>query len=213
MIEKAYAKVFGGYDTFSRIQPREHYLRDLTGAPVRKIGSDNPDLGNIVKKAIAAGQIVLAVPNEKISTLGLNPNYSYPLINFTAKGSMELRNSFGTIEERSKLSFRPEGTFDLASAQVRDMISHVLITNVNIAYNTSTIQSRHRHGFYSSYAFKIRKDTHGFLSVNQWDERLFPLHAGYEYSPFHVVLQRVEEDGTATFINAAFTAGSRNLDL
>lgn len=126
---------------------------------------------------------------------------------------MELRNSFGTIEERSKLSFRPEGTFDLASAQVRDMISHVLITNVNIAYNTSTIQSRHRHGFYSSYAFKIRKDTHGFLSVNQWDERLFPLHAGYEYSPFHVVLQRVEEDGTATFINAGTNLSIKHSQL
>jgi hypothetical protein len=92
--------------------------------------------------------------------------------------------------------------FDLAAGQVKDLISHVLITNLNIAYNTSTIQSRHRHGFYSSYAFKIRKDTHGFLSVSQWDERLFPVHAGYEYSPFHIILQKVEEDGTATFINA-----------
>ena len=36
LIEKAYAKVFGGYDTFSRIQPRDHYLRDLTGAPVKR---------------------------------------------------------------------------------------------------------------------------------------------------------------------------------
>lgn len=37
LIEKAYAKVFGGYDTFSSIHPREFYLRDLTGAPVKKI--------------------------------------------------------------------------------------------------------------------------------------------------------------------------------
>ncbi len=36
LIEKAYAKSLGGYDSFSRVQPREHYLRDLTGAPVKK---------------------------------------------------------------------------------------------------------------------------------------------------------------------------------
>jgi hypothetical protein len=36
LIEKAYAKCFGGYDVFSRSQPREYYLRDLTGAPVKK---------------------------------------------------------------------------------------------------------------------------------------------------------------------------------
>ena len=36
LIEKAYAKCFGGYYSFDRVQPRENYLRDLTGAPVRK---------------------------------------------------------------------------------------------------------------------------------------------------------------------------------
>jgi hypothetical protein len=36
LIEKAYAKSLGGYDAFARVQPREYYLRDLTGAPVRK---------------------------------------------------------------------------------------------------------------------------------------------------------------------------------
>lgn len=168
---------------------------------------------SILKKAVAAGQLVLVVPNEKIASLGLNPNFSYPLINFTAKGSMELRNSFGTIEERSKISFRPEGTFDLGSAQARDFVSHILVTSLNTSYSTSTIQSKHRHGFYSSYNFKVRNDTQGTLTVSQWDERLFPSNSGYEYSPFHIVLHRVEDDGHATFINAGTVSITQPLRL
>lgn len=144
----------------------------------------------------------MAVPNAKIATVGVNPNFSYQLINFTAKGSMELRNSFGTLEERSKISFRPEGTFELGSGQVKDFISHVLITNINTAYFTSTIQSKHRYGFYSSYNFKIRNNTQGFLTVSQWDERLFPVNSGYEYSPFHIVLHKTDEGGNSSFVNA-----------
>lgn len=38
LIEKAYAKVHNGYNVFKNTTvPREHYLRDLTGVPVRKI--------------------------------------------------------------------------------------------------------------------------------------------------------------------------------
>ena len=54
-------------------------------------------MSNIVKKALANGQVILAVPNEKIASLGLNPNFSYPVLGLTAKGSLELRNSFGTL--------------------------------------------------------------------------------------------------------------------
>ena len=62
MIEKAYAKVFSGYDIFKRVTPRENYLRDLTGVPVRKYLLTDSDLGNAVRNALNAGQPVLAVP-------------------------------------------------------------------------------------------------------------------------------------------------------
>ena len=98
LIEKAYAKSFGGYDSFARVQPREYYLRDLTGAPVKKYAIDSFDLQNIVKKALASGQVVQAVPTDKIAALGANPNFSYSVINYSSKGSLELRNSWGTVE-------------------------------------------------------------------------------------------------------------------
>ena len=35
IIEKAYTKVYGSYEQYSRPQSRECYLRDLAGAPVK----------------------------------------------------------------------------------------------------------------------------------------------------------------------------------
>ena len=146
--------------------------------------------------------MVQAVPTERIASLGVNPNYSYSVISFSNKG-IELRNSWGTIEERSKLSFRPEGNFELNSSQIRENISHVVVTNIHTEYSTSTIQAKHRAGFYSTYNFKVRNETQGFLTVSQWDERLYPSSAGYEYSPASIILQKNNEDGSAEFINAS----------
>lgn len=80
-----------------------------------------------------------------------------------------MRNSFGTIEEKPKVSIKAEGNFELGAAQVKELISHFLVTSLNTSYWTSILQSRHRQGFYSSYNFTIRKEAEGFLSVNQWD--------------------------------------------
>lgn len=82
------------------------------------------------------------------------------------------------------------------------MLSYILVTNIQTSNSTTTIQSKHRHGFYSSYNFKVTKETRGFLTVSQWDERLFPSNSGYEYSPAHILLHRREEDESATFVNA-----------
>jgi hypothetical protein len=55
--------------------------------------------------------VVLAVPNHKISTLGLNPNYSYNVTAFSPKGLLELRNSWGTLEERANINLKSDGIF------------------------------------------------------------------------------------------------------
>lgn len=212
LIEKAYAKSFGGYDNFDRVQPREYYLRDLTGAPVRRYPIDHPDLKNAVSKALSSGQVVQAVPTEKIAALGVNPNYTYSVINFSNKG-IELRNSWGTLEERSKASFRAEGNFELSAGQLKDNISAIIVTSINTDYFTTTVQAKHRLGFHSTYSFKLRNKTHGFLTLSQWDERLFPTSSGYEYSPATIILQKDNDDGSVEFINANHTINGRNLDL
>ena len=88
---------------------------------------------------------------------------------------------------------------------MRENISHIIITSISTEYSTTTIQAKHRLGFYSSHSFKVRNSVHGFLSVSQWDERLFPLTCGYEYSPASIILQKNNEDGSAEFINASKT--------
>ncbi|CAM6002506.1 unnamed protein product, partial [Sphagnum balticum] len=167
---------------------------------------DNPELGAAIKKAIASGYVILAIPSEKITALGVNPNYSLSVINYNNKGGLELRNSWGTLEERSKASFSKEGVFELGPNQARENISHILIGQVNTAYSTTTIQSKHKFGFYSSYSFKVRGDAQGFLSVSQWDERLFPIGAGYEYSPLRIIIEKINSDKTSTYINAGLEA-------
>lgn len=116
-----------------------------------------------------ASQPVLAVPKPEIISLGLNPNNSLTVLNIKSTGGLELRNSFGTIEERSKLTFNKEGAFELSSNQSRDYISHVIIAHTNNSYSSSTIESKHKAGFYSTFSFKVVNDTHGYLTVSQWD--------------------------------------------
>jgi hypothetical protein len=115
---------------------------------------------------------------------------------------MELRNPWGTIEERPKASINKEGSFELGASLVRDNISHIIVSHVNPAYFTTTIQSKHKFGFYSSYAFKIAHDSHGYMTISQWDQRLFPSNDNYHYSPFRIIIQKENSDGSATFINA-----------
>lgn len=155
-----------------------------------------------MSKALSSGQVVQAVPTEKIAALGVNPNYSYSVISFSNKG-IELRNSWGTLEERSKLSFRSEGNFELSSGQLRENISHIVITSINPEYFTTTVQAKHRLGFYSTYSFRLRNQAHGHLTLSQWDERLFPSTCGYQYSPASLILQKENDDGSVEFINAS----------
>lgn len=141
----------------------------------------------------------------------MNPNNSLTALNQKSTGGLELRNSFGTVEERAKLTFNKEGAFELSSNQTKEFISHIIIAHTNNGYSSSTIESKHKTGFYSTFSFKIRSETHGFLTVSQWDERLFPQNS-YEYSPVRLIIQKKNSDGSASFVNAGFST-SRNLDV
>jgi hypothetical protein len=80
-----------------------------------------------------------------------------------------MRNSWGSIEERSKLNASKEGTFNMTLQQCREFLNHVIIGRINDTYHSSVIQSKHRAGFYGSYTFTVAKEVQGILSVSQLD--------------------------------------------
>lgn len=49
-----------------------------------------------------------------------------------------------------------------------------MIAEIHTDYATSTVQCKMKKSFYSSYSFKVKRDFHGYLTVSQFDERLFP---------------------------------------
>ena len=115
-----------------------------------------------------------AVPQAKIQEKGLNPNLTLSVIGVNSRGSYEIRNSFGTIDQKSKINFSKEGVFELNQNDANQNIAYFLVAEINDTYATSTVQCKMRKSFYSSYSFKVRKDFHGYLTVSQFDERLFP---------------------------------------
>lgn len=118
-----------------------------------------------------------------------------------------MRNSWGSIEEKSKLNTTKEGTFQMNLQQCRDFLNHAIIGRIHDDYYSSVIESKHRHGFFSSYSFTVHDDTEGVLSVSQLDDRMLPPNSGYAYSPVRIILEKVSEGGNI-YVNS-----SKNLNL
>ena len=156
----------------------------------------------------------MAVPNESITSIGFNPNYSLSVLKCNSKGALELRSSFGTISERPKVSISREGAFELSSNQTRDFISYVVIAETVPALHSTTIQSKHFGSFYSGFSFKLRNaNSNAYISISQLDRRLFSPHQNYNYSPFRIILEKKDADGHSLYVNGGFSYNSRNLDL
>lgn len=140
-----------------------------------------------MKEALENGEPILAVPNENIAKAGLNPNYALNVVSAN-KGNLGLRNSWGTIDQKTSLNINKEGAFELTSKQCFDYLDQIMIAKVRGHYYSSTIQTKHRNGFFCTYSFIIESHMDGFLSVSQLDERMFPLSANYRYSPVRFIL-------------------------
>jgi len=116
--------------------------------------------------------------------------------------------------------------FEVTSDEARSFINYYLVAEVHDDYCTSTIQARHRSGFFSSYSFRVENHFDGYVMVSQFDRRQFnqpdnlyaqeskvevqnPNH--YENSPIGLFLYKREGD-TATEV-ASGSARAKNLDV
>lgn len=91
------------------------------------------------------------------------------MIGVTSKGSYEIRNCFGTLDQKSKFTISKEGIFELTQSDALQNIAYFLIAEINTEYATSTVQCKMKKSFYSSYSFKVKRDFHGYLMVSQFD--------------------------------------------
>jgi hypothetical protein len=87
---------------------------------------NHADLNQAVTDALNNGYPIVAVPSQKITNIGFNPNYSLSIVKVTGKG-FELRSSWGTVSERPKVTISKEGVFELSSGDLKEYISHILI--------------------------------------------------------------------------------------
>lgn len=163
---------------------------------------NNPDTIYVIKDALDKNQSVIAVGNEKALQVGLNPNYSFNVLKCDPKTGLEMRNSWGSIEERSKLNTSGDGSFSMSLQQCRDFLNHVIIARINDEFHSSVIRGKHKPGFSGSYAFTVSAHTLGTLSISQIDERMFPIDSGYAYSPIRIIVEK-RTDNSSIFINGS----------
>jgi len=213
LLEKAYAKAYApSYEILNFPTSYECYLRDLTGAPIQVFQANDPNLYNAAKEATDRGQPIMAIPNENVLKFGFNPNYALNVVS-AGKGNLILRNPWGTITEKSSITTDREGRFEWAARQVSENIDRVLIAQVREHYYTTTVQTKHRKGFFCTYTFNVEDHIDGFFSVSQIDRRTFPAKSTYDYSPLRFILEKKSVEEGAILINGAYNFHSRNIDL
>ena len=103
---------------------------------------------------------------------------------------------------------------------MRKYLSYIIIAETSNDVITSTVQSRHRSNFYSCYTIKLKHYFNGYLSINQWEKRLFPERAAYNYSAFRVIIEKRPAKKKGEYItsgkfmsNLGFSHNRKTLDL
>lgn len=82
----------------------------------------------------------------------------------------------------------------------RKYISYVIVAETDDFFSSSTIQAKHERSFYSCFSFRVKEDGFGYVSMSQWDRKLFPINNPYKYSPLHIVVEKKQSKTKGTVV-------------
>lgn len=193
LIEKAWAKIHGGYPAIEGGDARES-LAALTGAPVefhKHSEMSVDELWKIIKEADNANYVMCTGAIADIK--GIVRSHAYTLINayeFEFKGQtlrlVQIRNPWGygewegdwhdndpkwTPELKRKLNHGPreDGIFYMSFNDFAKIFSHTLIAKANDNYVSSSLVVKGQKVFAT---FRVRRELKGFISAYQISRRL-----------------------------------------
>lgn len=191
LIEKAWAKIHGGYAAIEGGDAREP-LNALTGAPVDfyKHNEMNVEkLWRVVSEADNANYVMCT--GATADSQGIVRSHAYTLINaYELKDKntrlVQIRNPWGygewtgewndndprwTAELKRKYNHAPkeDGIFFMSIEDFAKFFSHTLVAKVNDSYVSSSLMTKGQKAF---AAFRVRSPVKGFVSAYQISRRL-----------------------------------------
>ena len=240
LLEKAYAKIYGGYVNIQYGYP-EDALRDLTGAPCDVIQDCGIDqlwdriYDAISKKFLVAGCTPVSESESNQIENGLLGSHAYSVIGVRevkepqgTRRLLQVRNPNGDSESTSlgssvrvgrqsdlrknlQVESSDLGVFWMDARDYVRLFEATCILRFNPNYSYYSVNLNHHSQNYTVLRLKVSKASDITLSLNQRDERYFTdSYQGYSYSCSRILAARVETGGELKYVTGAHEC-ERNL--
>lgn len=202
MLEKAYAKVFGGYWSIGTGGFAEDALKDLTGAPTEYVyleeGIDKMDLWKRIRYWDDKQYVIVTGSkgsNEVKIAVGIIQGHAYTIIDaHEIKGErvLEMRNPWGDKNEwngrwgdssdvwtsalRKKYNMdnpQPDGRFFMPFDEYLEYFDHISVCYYEDDYYLSSFEESLQSQFLACYRCVIKEKGNYYVSLSQPDSREF----------------------------------------
>ena len=226
LIEKAYAKAYGGYWNIGSGGLSKNALMDLTGAPTEELQFKEPDeqeaLFDKIFDADQRNYIMNAGTKgsgEKKSNTGIISGHAYTLMSAHRLDNgdrvLKLRNPWGkgewngaysdvsnkwTPELKRKLGWTNEddGTFFMPVEDFIKEFEGVSVCHYRDDYVLSSLPDFNEDSTIAVYQFEVDQSGEYYFGLSQPDKNMKP--SGYTYGMISVVIARIGQDGEPVYV-------------